>query len=546
LTGGTLTGGLIGTTGSFSSSGSGDTFTIGHTSGSGIALNITKNGNGEGLYINKASGSGNAATIVGNLSGTTGSFSGILTTPQVKAATSAGLSINANSGTQVADFGAGGSANITFFGGLNGTSASFSGQVNSATKYAWGSSTTGTTGQIATDGTNNFFDYLGTLFIRNAAASANRLILTSTGNLTIGTTEGTGAGSLFAGASTFTGALSGTSASFTSSVTSNRGSDTPSFIAIGSGNGNGKIQLSGSTNYFLAGGTDYGGLSFISGGSEKLLIANNGVSTFSSSSSIIANSQGIRVYSTNSQAADLGGGISFGGYYVGTSTTADFANIKSGKDNSTSGNYSGYLAFSTNNQATGNVERMRITSGGEICINQTSVEGQLTVNALTRNVTALRLKADAGSAAISIAGTGSIRVDYPGVGAGRLELNDAGTLFLRQYGNGTVSIVSGQVISTSNINLKNDDGGIEDALSKVLKLNPRYFYWKEDSGIDSNERQLGFYAQEVQEALGEEVANDNGNGKWGVNDRGIIAMLTKAIQEQQAQIEELKAMIAAK
>jgi hypothetical protein len=129
LTGGTLTGGLIGTTGSFSSSGSGDTFTIGHTSGSGIALNITKNGNGEGLYINKASGSGNAATIVGNLGGTTASFSGILTTPQVKAATSAGLSINANSGTQVADFGAGGSANITFFGGLAGTSATFSNNV---------------------------------------------------------------------------------------------------------------------------------------------------------------------------------------------------------------------------------------------------------------------------------------------------------------------------------------------------------------------------------------------------------------------------------
>ena len=129
LTGGTLTGGLIGTTGSFSSSGSGDTFTIGHTSGSGIALNITKSGNGEGLYINKTSGSGNAATIVGNLGGTTGTFSGILTTPQVKAATSAGLSINANSGTQVADFGAGGSANITFFGGLSGTSATFSGAV---------------------------------------------------------------------------------------------------------------------------------------------------------------------------------------------------------------------------------------------------------------------------------------------------------------------------------------------------------------------------------------------------------------------------------
>jgi hypothetical protein len=53
------------------SSGSGDTFTLNHSSGSGIGLNITKGGNGEGLYVNKTSGSGNAATIIGTLNATT-------------------------------------------------------------------------------------------------------------------------------------------------------------------------------------------------------------------------------------------------------------------------------------------------------------------------------------------------------------------------------------------------------------------------------------------------------------------------------------------
>jgi hypothetical protein len=71
LSGGTLTGGLTGTTGAFTSSGSGNTFDITHSSGSGIALNITKGGNGEGLYINKTSGTGNAATIIGTLNATT-------------------------------------------------------------------------------------------------------------------------------------------------------------------------------------------------------------------------------------------------------------------------------------------------------------------------------------------------------------------------------------------------------------------------------------------------------------------------------------------
>jgi hypothetical protein len=62
---------ITGATGSFASSGGSDTFAINHSSGAGIALNITKGGNGEGLYINKTSGSGNAATIIGTLNATT-------------------------------------------------------------------------------------------------------------------------------------------------------------------------------------------------------------------------------------------------------------------------------------------------------------------------------------------------------------------------------------------------------------------------------------------------------------------------------------------
>jgi hypothetical protein len=53
------------------SSGSGDTVTLNHSSGSGVGLNITKGGNGEGLYINKTGGSGNAATIIGTINATT-------------------------------------------------------------------------------------------------------------------------------------------------------------------------------------------------------------------------------------------------------------------------------------------------------------------------------------------------------------------------------------------------------------------------------------------------------------------------------------------
>jgi hypothetical protein len=62
---------LLAAKGTFSNNGSSDTVGLTHSSGSGIALNITKGGNGEGLYINKTSGSGNAATIIGTLNATT-------------------------------------------------------------------------------------------------------------------------------------------------------------------------------------------------------------------------------------------------------------------------------------------------------------------------------------------------------------------------------------------------------------------------------------------------------------------------------------------
>ena len=56
-----------------------------------------------------------------------------LLTAQVKATSSAGLSINSNGGTQIANLGAGGGANMTLYGGLSGTSASFSSSVTGNT-----------------------------------------------------------------------------------------------------------------------------------------------------------------------------------------------------------------------------------------------------------------------------------------------------------------------------------------------------------------------------------------------------------------------------
>jgi hypothetical protein len=115
-----------------------------------------------------------------------------------------------------------------------------------------------------------------------------------------------------------------------------------------------------------------------------------------------------------------------------------------------------------------------------------------------------------------------------------------GTFSLDQYSNGSLSVSSGIVVSSSDKCMKIDDGGIDIALPKIMCLNPRYFYWKPETCLNSCDRQLGFYAQDVSEALGTEVANQSHNCSWGIYDRGIIAMLTKGMQEQQCTINTLK------
>lgn len=131
---------------------------------------------GADFFIRRYSDAGSLIDTPLTITRSTGNatFSGILITPQVKAATSAGLSINANSGTQVADFGAGGSANITFFGGLSGTSASFS-STTTATAFIPSGATIPTNGMyLSAANTLNF-----------ATNSTNRLSIASTGAATL-------------------------------------------------------------------------------------------------------------------------------------------------------------------------------------------------------------------------------------------------------------------------------------------------------------------------------------------------------------------------
>ena len=66
-------------------------------------------------------------------------------------------------------------------------------------------------------------------------------------------------------------------------------------------------------------------------------------------------------------AADIGGGISFGGNYTG-STKTNWAGIAGLKLNATAGDYSGYLAFYTRNNGSPSAEVLRLNQTGSMTV----------------------------------------------------------------------------------------------------------------------------------------------------------------------------------
>ena len=213
---------------------------------------------------------------------------------------------------------------------------------------------------------------------------------------------------------------------------------------------------------------------------------------------------------------------------------------------------------------TSNTERMRISATGDVGIGTSAPADRLQVTTssgngitiTTNDVTTLKMTTSSntvknwGFATTNFAASDfgiyqstSNGGDPISAGIRRLYFSATGVVTISSLGSGAVTATSGTLSTTSDMTLKIEDGYINNALEKIAKLKPKYFYWKKESGLPTDIRQLGFYAQEVNEALGEEAANTpkNKNDKWGIYDRGIIAMLTKAVQELSAEINQLKA-----
>jgi hypothetical protein len=197
-----------------------------------------------------------------------------------------------------------------------------------------------------------------------------------------------------------------------------------------------------------------------------------------------------------------------------------------------------------------NAERMRITSGGKIEMGSTSVSGEIVKvtgtssadNYISVYSGTIHMFIDADATNSSgITGTQSnhnLKLRTNGIN--RMNIDTSGNIGAPNSGT--------NIYSASDIRLKKNITTITNGLSKINALNPVKFNWI-DGFVESEEGKdmLGFIAQEVQNIVPEAVESFSSNsiivGKTTienplrVNEKFIIPVLVKAIQEQQCTIQ---------
>ncbi|RZV58499.1 MAG: tail fiber domain-containing protein [Flavobacteriaceae bacterium] len=101
--------------------------------------------------------------------------------------------------------------------------------------------------------------------------------------------------------------------------------------------------------------------------------------------------------------------------------------------------------------------------------------------------------------------------------------------------------MAGTLTQNSDRRLKKDITAIDYGLKEILALQPKAYNWKNQ---ETEKLSLGLIAQEVQPIISEIVnAQDDEQKTLGISYTELIPVLIKAIQEQQAIIDNQKQVI---
>ena len=185
---------------------------------------------------------------------------------------------------------------------------------------------------------------------------------------------------------------------------------------------------------------------------------------------------------------------------------------------------------------------MKIDSSGNVGIGTESPAfsyGSLGLEIQSTGDTSLRLERD-GSTAFEISARSSdILIYNPGT-ARNFRFGLGGTEKFRMTTGGAFHATDDVVAystTPSDEKLKTNIKDIDYGLDTILKLKPKQYDWKKD-----NRHDIGFIAQDVEEVI-PEIVKDN---EWfddkikTMDYEKLTAVLIKAVQEQQQQINELK------
>lgn len=148
----------------------------------------------------------------------------------------------------------------------------------------------------------------------------------------------------------------------------------------------------------------------------------------------------------------------------------------------------------------------------------------------------------------TIATDGSFELRNVTGGTVPFKITTAGIVTMSAYGAGAATFSSAGVISSvSDETWKIKDGIPTDPDAMLQKLAPGYWFYNEEKrDTFGTDRQLGFYAQNVNAAIGPEAAPEPEEGKpWGYYDRSVLAVAVMSLQSALTNIQTLSAKVAA-
>jgi hypothetical protein len=192
------------------------------------------------------------------------------------------------------------------------------------------------------------------------------------------------------------------------------------------------------------------------------------------------------------------------------------------------------VAFYTNN-----TERARITSDGDFFIGNTTLS-----TSAGAGVKFLKAWDGAGNDRLAIIFTSSTGAAAP------LTLYSTNASQFRFYvdGAGTIYATNTTITAISDVRLKENIRDLDDGLEKIMALQPRKFDWKAGKGKDIK-GDRGWIAQEFEQVFPDMIGTwldepPEGEDHYKAVRADLIPTLVKAIQEQQALIQQLQADVA--